>query len=162
MGRILLSMLLAVSCAGFAKAQQLAGEPAEKIKAELLKFKEEQDKAFDSTGTSHNYAEEWATRHEADGLVHLTDRLRGKTELVDELATTRRKIISSKHYGHQFHIYGTGENGTGAVVTYWADATVEIEGKRTSDHAFCVDTLVKSGGQWYVVVHSTHHIKEQQ
>ena len=157
MGRILFLILLAVSWVGSAGAQEMCGPAAEKVKAELLKFKQEQDKAFDSTRTSYNYTKEWFSRYEADGLVHMEDRVRNKTELVDELDTGKRKIISSKHYGHQFHIYGNGKEATLAIVTYYIDVVLELNGKREIINDFAVDTLIKSGGQWYVAVHAPHH-----
>jgi hypothetical protein len=160
MRRILLSMLLAVSLVGFARAQEATGDKAEEVKGQILKLKQEQDRAFDSTGTSNNYATDWAERYEADGLVHMTERLRNKTELLDELQNGKRKIITSKHYGHQFHVYGNGEDGTTVIVTYFIDVTLELDGKRTTRHNFAVDTFVHQKGQWWCVVHSAHRLQE--
>jgi hypothetical protein len=160
MRRLLLMVLLAMLPAGLARGQETTGPVAEKIKQEILRLKLEQDRAFDSTSSSHNYAPEWAQNNEADGLVHYTDRLRNKAELIDELRTGKRTIITSRHYGHQFHVYGDGGDGTTVIVTYFVDVTLEVNGKRSNHHSFAIDTFVHQKGKWWCVVHSDHTIKE--
>lgn len=159
MRRIVLAVLLMLS-PGLIRAQETTGPVAERIKQELLKLKLEQDKAFDSTSSTHNIAPEWAQKYESEGLVHYTNRLRNKAELVDELRTRKRNIISSKHYGHQFHVYGDGGDGTTVIVTYFVDVIMELDGKRINHHSFAVDTFVHQKGQWWCAVHSDHTISE--
>lgn len=160
MRRIALAVLLVLS-PGLIRAQETTGPVAEKIKQEVLKLKLEQDKAFDSTSSAHNVAPEWAQKYESGGLVHYTNgRLHNKAELIDELRTGKRTIISSKHYGHQFHVYGHGGDGTTVIVTYFVDVIMEVDGKRINHHSFAIDTFVHQNGQWWCAVHSDHTISE--
>jgi hypothetical protein len=156
MRKYLLAGVLTASSIGSLRAQEATGPVAEKVKQEVMQLKLEQDKAFDSTSSGHNIAPEWARRYEADGLVHYTNRLRDKAELLDELTTGKRTIISSKHYDHKFHVYGDGGDGTTVIVTYSVDVTLEVDGKRTHHHSFAVDTFIHQKGQWWCAVHSAH------
>lgn len=161
MQKIGLLLLLAVSCAGLAKAQNSTGEVAERVKQEVLKLEEEKLEAFRSSATPENYTEEWVKRHDAANIVHVMPdgRMRSKDQLMAELRTGNRKVYSLKYGPQDIRVYGNGGDGTVAVSTYLTEATVRVrDGKRSNDSVTAIDVWYKQDGKWWFIVHSVHSL----
>ena len=162
MRRIIFSVMLAVSLAGFAKAQETTGDTAEAVKKEILQLEHEKVQALVTNGPM---CADWFERHEADNDVRISGNgtRDSKARAVARMRTAQKRVFSLNQYDEQVHVYGNGGNGTTAVVSYLQVGTraKEQEGKPSTDDSkrsttegAGTDVWVKVDGQWWFVVHS--------
>src|SRR5579864_4255431 len=126
MQRVILAMLLAVSCLSIAKAQEFSGESAEKIKSEVIKIEQDKVSMMMKGGPA---AADWFERFETDSMVWISvsggmsvKGQRTKAEMVAEWRSGARKMFNVKHYDFHVHLY---ENGNTAAMTYRASGTIQ-------------------------------------
>jgi hypothetical protein len=166
MRSIVLSLLLGISLAGLARAQQeTTGETAEQVRKVIMNFERQKQNCFSPIGEVINtWCADWVKWHDADGIVHYTDdRVRPKAELMDELRSGMRRNLMARQTGHVIHIYGDGDDGTTAVVTYEGEGGGVGMGAmygipiNSGGHSLGIDVWQKVDGRWWFVVHCPHH-----
>jgi hypothetical protein len=162
MRRLIFSIMLAVSFVSFAKAQETTGNTADEVKKEVLKLEHEKVQALMASGPM---CADWFERHEADSDVRISGNgtTDSKAGAVARMRSAQKRVFSLNQYDEQVHVYGNGENGTTAVVSYLQVGTraKEQEGKPSTDdnkrsttEGAGTDVWVKVDGQWWFVVHS--------
>ena len=95
MRRVVLLMLLVVCVFGSVIAQEPTGnmtksskglteEAAKRVRGQLMALEEEKVNCFSNVGQDAGWSATWIKWHDADGIIHVSDRLRSKAELMDE------------------------------------------------------------------------------
>jgi hypothetical protein len=167
MRKVLLPVLLAVSMIGFARTQESAGNAAQRVKeltadavkrvkAQILALEEEKVNCYSIVGQNAGWSATWIKWHFADGLVHVSDRLRSKAELMDELQSGIRKNIINRQYNRVYHIYGDGGDGTTVVMSATAPGGVmDVAGIRHTStgvgSGLSIDIWYKQDGRWWII-----------
>lgn len=157
--RVLLFAALALSLAGYVKAQEATGPKAEEVKKEIIKLEEDKLKAFQSTGTSHNFCPDWVKSYDAEHMVHINANGTEDTKagLMRDVQNGNRKLLSARYGPQDIRVYGDGGNGTTAVTTYSTFYDIELYSKRSDNEKHnVVDVWVNRDGKWWLVVHSVH------
>ena len=157
MQKLLLSMLLAVSLAGFVKADDImmTGPVAEKVKKEIVDLLMEDLKAFDKGG---NVAADFIDRHEVDSILYLNAGGGGNQQLtkaqrVQEWRNGSRKILSHSRHDIRVRVY---DNGNVAVADFINDQATHSNGKdQTPGSIHVLRVYVKNNGIWRTVVFDT-------
>jgi hypothetical protein len=164
MRTIPLALLLAVSLAGVASAQQSTGEKTEQVKNEITKLEQEKLEAFRSTAGGPEKCEDWVQRYDAEGIIHVNadGSSETKAELLEQLRSRNRKADHLSYGPQHILVYGDGADGTTAVTTYIVEQTIEMYGKRDSSPVQAVDVWVKRDGKWWFAVHSLHPLPPQK
>jgi hypothetical protein len=150
-----LSMLLAVSWVGFAKADDImmTGAKAEKIKNEIIELNNEKYKCLLNGGPA---AADFVDRHEVDSILYLGGNLRtnmSKAQVVNEWRTGVRKMSAENVHDQRVRVY---DNGNIAVLDYIVDNTPKYhdeELKLRQSHV--LEVYVKHNGVWRTVVHDS-------
>ena len=169
MRRILLSMLLSVSVIGFVNAQESTGDvtkrvkevtvdAAKRMKAELMELEQQKVNCFSNVGEDAGWSADWIKWHDADGIIHISDRLRSKTELMDELRSGMRRNLVNQQSNHVFHIYGDGGDGTTVVMSMTSESgnASNMYGIRHTSGpggSLGIDVWYKQDGRWWFIVH---------
>lgn len=162
MRRFIFCIMLAVSFASFAKAQETSGKTAEDVKKVVLKLEHEKVQALVANGPE---CADWFEHHEAESDVRISGNgsRDTKARAVARMRTSQKRVYSLNQYDELVHVYGDGGNGTTAVVSYLQTGTraKEQEGKPSTDdtarsttEGAGTDVWVKVDGQWWFVVHS--------
>jgi hypothetical protein len=162
MRRFIFCIMLAVSFASFAKAQETSGKTAEDVKKVVLKLEHEKVQALVANGPE---CADWFEHHEAESDVRISGNgsRDTKARAVARMRTSQKRVYSLNQYDELVHVYGDGGNGTTAVVSYLQTGTraKEQEGKASTDdtarsttEGAGTDVWVKVDGQWWFVVHS--------
>jgi ketosteroid isomerase-like protein len=154
---ILLTALLVVSSTTFVKAQEATGPAAEQVKKEILALEHEKERAFVSTTSGRNYAVEWLEAIEADDIAFTNPYgVYTKDKHIAQVRAGHHKTYSVR--GSDFHVrvYGSGGNGTTAVVTYINQSDGTHTGQvRSAIKTRGTDVFYKNDGKWRWIVH--HH-----
>jgi len=167
MRRVLLLMLLVACMIGSVIAQEPAGnvtkpakvlteEAAKRVRTQLMALEEEKINCFSNVGQDAGWSATWIKWHDADGIIHVADRLRSKIELMDELQSGIRKNLINRQYNHVLHIYGDGGDGTTVVMSYTSSGgAMEMAGVRHSSMGgdLGIDVWYKQDGRWWFIVH---------
>jgi len=167
MRRVGLLVLLVVCVCGSVIAQESTGdvtkrskepteEAAKRVRAELMALEEEKVNCFSNVGQDAGWSATWIKWHDADGIVHVSDRLRSKTELMDELQSGIRRNLVNHQYNHVLHVYGDGGDGTTVVMSYTTPGgAMEMAGVRHSSvgGGLGIDVWYKQDGRWWFIVH---------
>jgi hypothetical protein len=157
-----LSMLLAVSWGGFAKADDImmTGAKAEKIKTEIIELNNEKYKSLLNGGPA---AADFVDRHEVDSILYLGGNLRtnmSKAQVVNEWKTGVRKMSSENVHDQRVRVY---DNGNIAVLDYIVDNTPKYhdeELKLRQSHV--LEVYVKHDGVWRTVVHDSFPVAPEK
>ena len=149
MQKILVTLLLVVSSAGLARAQETTGDKGEQAKKEIMKIELDKIAIHNANGDT---TADWDARYNDKDVVNLS---RGAIHpQADQLASIRAGktyIIEQKQYDHKVTVYNSG---TVAVVTYRQDATFREDGKPVPHHSICVNVWVKfEDGRWQRIAH---------
>jgi hypothetical protein len=149
MREILLSMVLVVSTAGVARAQQTTGDKAEEAKKEVMKIELDKAPILLSNGDA---TAEWHNRINDPSGVNLTrGRFLSNEEEVKLIRSGETHMLANKQYDHKVVIYN---NGTVAMVTYVQDAVFRRDGKPVPLHALCMNIYIKfDDGRWQRIAH---------
>jgi hypothetical protein len=171
MRRIILSVLFVVSAIGLVRAQdsngdmprrmrELTADGIKKVKAELLDLEEQKVNCFSNVGEEAGWSADWIKWHDADAIIHLSERLRTKTELMDELRTGMRRNLLNEQFNHAFHIYGDGGDGTTVVMSMTGGPNgsgMNLYGIRHASGGggggLGIDVWTKVDGRWWFIVH---------
>lgn len=167
MRRVLLAILVVVWAVSAAMAQEPAEQSAKaatgitdraaaRVRAELTELEEEKVNCFSSIGEDAGWSATWIKWHDADRIIHISDRLRSKTELMDELRSGVRRNLVNVQYNHVFHIYGNGGDGTTVVITYTSTGeAMSMAGVRSvsEKNDLGIDVWYKQDGRWWFIVH---------
>jgi hypothetical protein len=159
--RIFLLAVLVLSLAGFVRAQETTGPKADEVKKEIIKLEEDKLRAFQSTGTSHNFCPDWVKSYDAEGIVHINADGTEDTKagLMSDVQNGNRKLLAVRYGPQNIRVYGDGGNGTTAVTTYSTLYDIEVYGKQSrSEEHHVVDVWVNREGKWWFVVHSVHSL----
>lgn len=156
MRRILSSMLLAVSLAGFVSAQETTGEKAEAAKKEIRNI--EKGKVAGLVGANAGHAD-WVERYDSDSIVQVNPdgSLLPKSQHVAELRSGDSKLLTMRQYQHELHVYNDGNT---IVVTNRASGTIQKHGKVSPVESRFTDVWVKQDGHWLRVVHDIANVKQ--
>ena len=156
MRRILLSMLLVVSLAGFVSAQEITGEKAEAAKKEILKI--EKVKVAGLVGADSGHAD-WVERYDSNSIIQVNPdgSTLTKDQHVTELRSGDSKVLTMHQYQHELYVYNGGNT---VVVTNRASGTIQKNGKVSPVESRFTDVWVKQGGQWHRVVHDIANVKQ--
>src|SRR3984893_6567663 len=102
MRRFIFSIVLVVSLAGFAKAQETTGDTAEAVKKEILQLEHETGQAL---VTSCPMCQDWFERHEADNDVRISGNgtRDSKAREVARMRTAQNKVFFLDQYDEQVH-----------------------------------------------------------
>jgi hypothetical protein len=152
MRRILLSMLLVVSLAGIAKAQEMTGETAEKIKQEMIDWENTKVKMLLS---SNSVTADFYEHNLCDDIAYtLPDgTMRTKAQMVAELRSGEFKMHAINHHDYHVRVYGIGNVPHTVVLTYIGDEIGEIKGKRAHTYGRATDVFIMEKGEWRRAVH---------
>ena len=158
MKELSLGVLLLVSSAAFLNAQQVTGEVFETAKKEVLQLEDQQRQCV----LSGSSCADWINKHYAEGALIVTDaagspRQSDKAQLMEDLKSGQVKVLANSQSAYLVHVYGSGRDGTAAVVGYNLDETVEISGNRYNAKLFGCDIWHKQNGQWWNTMHSAQH-----
>ena len=157
MRRSLLCIMLAVSLAGFVKAQQTTERRAdtdEKVKKEMLKYENDLVQALLKGGS---FAADFIDRVDADDEVLISDgKPSTKASLVDSWRSGDHKQLSVDHHDFRVLVYGDT-----AVVTFSGNNTTDDKGKVSRSSYIATDVLVKQAGVWRRVVHNVSPVPMQ-
>lgn len=156
-GTIVLIGLFICSSVSFVKAQEATGPAAEQAKKEIIELEHEKERAFLSTTSGHDYSVKWLESVEADDIAFTNPYgVYTREKHIAQFKDGKHKTYSVK--GSDFHvrIYGSGGNGTTAVVTYVNQSDGTHTGQsRSAIKTRGTDVFYKSDGKWRWIVH--HH-----
>jgi len=151
MRQFLLSIVLAVSLAGFVKAQETIRKSAEKnpeVENELLKYENDLVQAILKGGS---FAADFFDRNDADDQDLVSDgKVSTKAKHVAAWRDGKMKVLSSKHHDYRVRVYG---NGSAAVVTFEGTNQWDRHGEISESSYRDTDVFVKEDGIWLRVVH---------
>ena len=158
MRKLALAILVAVASAGVIKAQQVTGETFETVKKDVLQLEDEQRQCL----LSGSSCADWINKHYAEGALIVSDaagtlRQGNKAQLLEDLKSGQVKVLANNQSAYLVHVYGSGGDGTAAVVGYNLDETIEIAGNRYNAKLFGCDIWHKQNGQWWNTMHSAQH-----
>lgn len=169
MRRVPLVLVLAVLAVGFVRAQdstgaapgrmkELTADAAKRVKAEIMQLEQEKVNCFSHVGEDAGWSADWIKWHDADGIIHISDRLRSKTEVMDELRSGMRRNLINSQTNHVLHIYGDGGDGTTVVESNTSPGgAMNMYGIRRAagpgGEGLGIDVWYKQGGRWWFIVH---------
>ena len=156
MRRIILSMMLVVSLAGFIRADDIVmtGPEAEKVKKEILDLLNEKGKALMKGGTT---AVDFINRHEVDNILYSGGESKlTKAQRMKEWQTGVRRMGSRDVQNPRVRAYN---NGNVAVLDYVValDTSPQLKPgqglKARTSHV--VEVYVKHNGVWQMLLHDS-------
>jgi hypothetical protein len=169
MRRVPLVLAVAVLATGFVRAQESTGampratreltaDAAKRVRSELIELEKEKVNCFSSVGEDAGWSADWIKWHDADGIIHISDRLRSKAEVMDELRSGMRRNLVNIQTNHIFHIYGDGGDGTTVVETNSGPpGAMNMYGIRHASgpggEGLGIDVWYKQGGRWWFIAH---------
>lgn len=168
---IMLSVLFVVSAIGLVRAQESNGETPrrmgeltadgiKKVKAELSDLEKQKVNCFSFLGEEAGWSADWIKWHDAPAIIHLSERLRTRTELMDELRSGMRRNLLNEQFNHAYHIYGDGGDGTLVVMSMTGGPNgggMNLYGIRHASGggggSLGIDIWAKVNGRWWFIVH---------
>jgi hypothetical protein len=151
--RILGATLLALSLSSGARAQEMTGQAAEKIKKELLDLETFKGKTLIANAAA---AADWQDHFCADGVaLTLPDgSTPSKAELLAMIRSGDIKDEFINHHDYHVHVYGIGGVAHTGVVTWMGDEITSYKGKREHVYEKTTDVFAKvDNGERKRVVH---------
>ncbi|SRR6266403_1195479 len=151
MRRVILAVLLAVSLAGFVKAQVATEDRTEQVKQEIMKLEQEKISAL---GKGVPAIVEWFERVNSEDLAH-TDPISGnrtKAQCIAEFQSGKLKVHPVNTTDYKVRVHG---NGNTAILTYRTNNMVTRGDNKPYTHdQFITDVYVKESGVWQRVAHT--------
>lgn len=151
---ILLSMLLGVSLVGFANAQEMTGEKAEQVKKEIMQIEHNKAGAINA-GKGIAGITDWFEHVNDPDMIYFYQDHEGlhlitRDEKVAQFRTGELKVLSTHYSDYRVRVFG---DGNAAILTYRADAKIEVKGKPYTDQTFNTEVYAKDNGVWRRIVH---------
>jgi Domain of unknown function (DUF4440) len=149
MQKILVTILLVVSSAGLARAQETTGQKGEEAKKEIMKIELDKIAFHNANGDA---TADWDARYNDKDVVNLSrGAIHPEADQLASIRSGKTYIIDQKQYDHKVTVYNSG---TVAVVSYRQDATFREDGKPVPRHSICVNVWVKfEDGRWQRIAH---------
>ena len=154
MRRILVSILLTAMCAGIAKAEEMTGEAAEKVKQEIIKIETSKVGTLLEGGST---AADWFDRYDDPSgiVVGFAGNVDEEASHAAKLRSNRIGAVTLKQYGHRVKVF---DNGNMAMVVYKIDAELKESLHHPVQGDMAVDVWVKENGNWQRVLHDVHRV----
>ncbi len=157
MQRLAFTILLTLCLVGVVKAQESAGNTAERdeqVKKEMLKYENDLVEALLKGGS---VTADFLNRVDAEDEVLVSNgKMSSKANLVDGWRSGDHKQLSVDHHDFRVHVYGNT-----AVVTFSGNNTTDNKGKISHSSYIDTDVLVKQKGVWRRVVHDVNSVPTQ-
>jgi ketosteroid isomerase-like protein len=154
----LLSILLAFSVVGFAKAQETTGPEAEKAKQEI---RELEDRWVQAMREGPSAVADYYGRYDADDIAFTSSNgnMLTKAQRISTTRADQRKLVELREEDMRIRIYGDANVG---VVTAKHIQTFELNGKSSPLNTMATTVYVKKDGVWRSVVHSVHRLSTDE
>lgn len=152
MRKFFLVLLLTLSFAGFAEAQETTGAKAEEAKKEVLKIELDKVTNLNKNGSD---AAAWFDSNNANSVsMMLGGSFRNKAQQLASFHSGELFLLSQRQYDHHIYVYN---NGTVAVVTIRVEAVFKgVDGKPSTVNNLFTNVWVKyPDGRWQRIVHDS-------